>query len=128
MESIDAIFLHIGDSFCRDTYFLVTKIQGILWSIANTVLVFYFLRITDLIRTHNHMKQIRYRYYFLLVTAILPLFLLFAENGTIFFALEAAIYGIQYTILLYSLILERKELMHYFREIVSGKVRKNNEC
>lgn len=121
MESIDAIFLHIGDSFSRETYFLLTKIQGILWSIANTVIVFYFLKIADLIRIHNHLKQIRYRYYFLLVSAILSLFLLFTENGTIFFSLEAAIYGIQYTILLYTMILERKELMHYFREIVSGK-------
>ncbi len=119
MESIDAIFLHIGSGFSRDAYFLLTKIQGILWSIANTVIVFYFLKITDLIRMHNHRKQIRYRYYFLLVSAILSLFLLFTENGTIFFTLEAAIYGIQYTILLYTMILERKELMHHFREIVS---------
>ncbi len=121
MESIDAIFLHIGNSFSRETYFLLTKIQGILWSIANTVIVFYFLKIADLIWIHNHLKLIRYRYYFLLVSAILSLFLLFTENGTIFFSLEAGIYGIQYTILLYTLILERKELMHYFREIVSGK-------
>jgi hypothetical protein len=121
MEPIDTILLHIGSGFSRDTYFLFTKIQGILWSIANTVLVFYFLKITELIRMHNHMKQIRYRYYFLLVSAILSLFLLFAKNGTVFFALEAAIYGIQYTILLYTLVLERKALMNYFREIVSGK-------
>lgn len=121
MESIDLIMLRIGSGFSRDIYFLLTKIQGILWSIANTVLVFYFLKITGLIRKYNHAKQIRYRYYFLLVSAILSLFLLFTENGTVFFALEAAIYGIQYTILLYTLILERKELMNYFREIVSVK-------
>jgi len=121
MESIDLILLRIGSGFSRDIYFLLTKIQGILWSIANTVLVFYFLKITGLIRTYNHAKQIRYRYYFLLVSAILSLFLLFTENGTVFFALEAAIYGIQYTILLYTLILERKELMCYFKEIVSVK-------
>jgi len=121
MNSIDLILLHIGSGFSRDAYFLLTKIQGILWSIANTVLVFYFLKITGLIRKHNHGKKIRYRYYFLLVSAILSLFLLFTENGAIFFSLEAAIYGIQYTILLYTLILERKELMYYFREIVSVK-------
>ena len=121
MDYIDSIFIKIGANFGRDSYYLLTKIQGILWSIANTLLVFYFLKIVGIIRMKNYRKRIRVRYYFLGVTAILSPFLLVTRTGYMFFYLEAAIYGIQYAILLYTLVLERRALLNYFREIVSGK-------
>lgn len=120
MEFIDSLFLLIGTDFSRDTYLLFTRIQGILWSIANTAIVYYFLKITGLIRMIHHRGKIRFRYFFLMVTVILSPFLLFTDSGTVFFALEAAIYGIQYTILLYTLVLERKMLMNHFRGLFSN--------
>ena len=118
MEFIDNILLLIGSEFNREPYMLFTKIQGILWSIANTLIVFYFLKITGLIRIRQQGKPIRFRYFFLLITVILSPFLLFTDSNTVFFALEAAIYGIQYSILLYTLALERKEMMYYFKGII----------
>lgn len=120
MEFIDTILLNIGSDFGRNAYMILTKIQGILWSIANTAIVFFFLKITGLVRMQYHRKTIRFRYFFLLVTVILSPFLLVTDSKTVFFTLEAAIYGIQYTILLYTLVMERKALMHHFREMISG--------
>lgn len=121
MRPFDILFLTIASDFTRDIYFLITRVQGVFWSIANTAIVYVLLKIAGRIRMQHQKRRIRIRYVLLLITAGISLFLPVTRKGNVFFALEAVIYGIQYLILLITVLWEGKWMARRFQELVSGK-------
>ena len=116
MKALDAIFLWIGSNFKMEIYLVVTKIQGILWSIADIVLIFFFLKITDFIRSKTQKEGQVWGYMLLWLSALLTPFLLITKTSRQFFLLESIICGIQYSLLLYTLIVERKRMIGFFKD------------
>ncbi len=106
-------------NFTFDLYLLTTKIQGILWSIADVALVYYFLKIAALTSNDAQSAKMRTRFFCLWLSAILTPFLLFAHTKFQYFALDAVICGLQYLILLVTLTLSGKKMLSHFKQIIA---------
>lgn len=119
MNPFETILLWIGANFTTEVYMYYTKLQGILWSLADIVLVLALLKIADLIRARAQKKKIRFRYLFLLFSAILTPLLVFTQSPKQFFILESIICGTQFVILVYTVVGERKGMMDGIKEIVA---------
>jgi len=115
---MDMVFLEIGKSFSTEAYMLTTKVQGILWSISDIIIIYVMLKIVSLIREKNRKKKIVFRYIFLWLSAILIPFLVFTVNPRQFFILESVIFGLQFSVLIYSVFAETKDTIAFFRKIV----------
>jgi len=111
----DALYW-ISTHFTADTYLVSTKVQGLLWSAADIVLVLVLLRIADLLRRRASTPPIRWRYVLLGLTALLTPLLAWASSPARFLMLESVICGIQFLLLVYTLIAERGR----FVALVSG--------
>jgi len=121
MKILEDMFLWIGSNFTPEAYLFYTKLQGLLWSGADIMLVFMLLRISDFVGERSRRGKIRFRYFFLGASVILTPLLLFTRTRREFFVLESVICGLQFAILLYTVIAERKGLMAFFREMVEIK-------
>lgn len=118
---MNMILFEIGKNFSTEAYMLTTKIQGILWSISDIIIIYFVLKIASLIREKNQKKKIRFRYIFLWLSAVLVPFLLFAVTPRQFFILESVIFGLQFSVLIYSVFAETKDTVTFFRKIVVDK-------
>ncbi len=121
MNAFKTLLLWVGTGFTTEIYMISTKIQGIAWSIADIVLVFILLKIVDLVRQSSGKKRIFYRYLLLLVSAVLTPSLLFTQTARQIFILESIICGMQFAILVYTVIAERKDLLHFVKELAIAK-------
>ena len=110
MEFITHLFMWVGRHFTTETYMVLTKAQGMVWSMADIALVYAFLKISDFIRSLVGQKNIRYRYYLLYFTAVLTPLILATENPRQLYLLEALVCGIQFAVLVLTLVIERKGL------------------
>jgi hypothetical protein len=115
---MDMFFLEIGKSFSTEAYMLTTKVQGILWSISDIIIIYVMLKIVSLIREKNCKKKILLRYIFLWFSAVLVPFLVFTVTPRQFFILESVIFGLQFSVLIYSVFAETKDTIAFFRKIV----------
>lgn len=120
MTSLEAAFSWIALHFTTEAYMLSSKIQGILWSMADLALIFVLLKISDFVRTRAGRKKIRLRYVLLSFSAILTPLLAFTREPKEFFILESIICGIQFSLLLYSIAVESKGMKDFFEEILSS--------
>ena len=118
---MDMIFLEIGKNFSTEAYMLTTKVQGILWSISDIIIIYFMLKIASLIREKNQKKKILLRYIFLWLSAVLVPFLVFTVTPRQFFILESVIFGLQFSVLIYSVFVETKDTITFFRKIVVDK-------
>ena len=119
MRLVEGIFLWVGANFSTEVYMLSTKIQGILWSMADIALVYLLLKIATLVRAKKQKKKIIFRYFFLWFSALLTPLLIFTDESEQFFLLESIIFATQYAILLYTLIVERKGMIDVVKEVVA---------
>jgi len=117
-ELTDMFFWEIGKRFSTEAYLLTTKVQGILWSISDIIIIYVMLKIISLIREKNRKKKIIFRYIFLWLSAILVPFLVFTASPRQFFILESVIFGLQFCVLIYSVITEAKDTIAFFRKMV----------
>ena len=115
---MDMVFLEIGKSFSTEAYMLTTKVQGILWSISDIIIIYVMLKIVSLIREKNRKKKIIFRYILLWLSAVLVPFLVFTVTPSQFFILESVIFGLQFSVLIYSVFAETKDTITFFRKIV----------
>ncbi|MFH1351719.1 MAG: hypothetical protein ABII26_12420 [Pseudomonadota bacterium] len=115
---MDAVLLWIGANFTEEVYLFYTKLQGIIWSAADICLVFFVLKVADLARAKERKRKILWRYISLWISAALTPFLLLTKTKNEFFTLESIICGIQFSILVYTLISERKITIKLIREII----------
>jgi len=117
---IEKILFEIGIEFSTETYMLTTKVQGILWSISDIIIIYFMLKIASLIREKNQKKRILFRYIFLWLSVVLVPFLVFTVTPKQFFILESVIFGLQFSVLIYSVFAEAKDTLAFFRKIVAG--------
>ena len=117
MDLLDPAFLWIADHFTPGAYLASTKVQGLVWSAADLLLVFAFLRIADVLRAIEGIPSIRWRYLFLAVTALLTPLLVFAQSSRGILLLESLICGVQFLILVATLILERARFLDLARRL-----------
>jgi len=120
MKPLEAAFSWIALHFTTEAYMLSSKIQGILWSMADLALIFILLKISDVVRSRAGRRKILFRYILLCFSAILTPLLAFTQEPKEFFILESIICGIQFSILLYSIAVEGKDMMDFFKEILSS--------
>lgn len=121
MEIATNTLLWAGNHFSHEIYFTTTKIQGLSWSLADIALVWYMLKIADFIRNRTGKPKITWRYYFLLLSAILTPFLLVMKTSKHFFILEAVIFALQYLLLLYSVIVEKKDVLIFIKATIQNR-------
>ena len=119
MDLIAEIFLWVGANFTSGVYMYSTKVQGIIWSISDILLVLALLKITGLARARFRKSKIRIRYLFLALSAILTPLLIFTAKPIQIFMIEALVCGIQFCILGYTVVMERQVLLDYVREFTS---------
>jgi hypothetical protein len=105
------VVLWIGSNFNAGLYLLTSKIQAVLWSAGDVVLVFAALRIADLARRKAGMRRLNVLYGLLWLTVLLTPLLVFAATRRQFFLLECTICGLQFLILLYVALSERSRIL-----------------
>ncbi len=113
--------LWVGSHFSHEVYYTTTKVQGIFWSLADIIIAWYMIRIAAFIRNRSGRPKIIWRYYFLLLSAILTPFLLVMKTSRHFFILEAVIFAIQYLLLIYSVVAERKVVLLFIKETIQNR-------
>ena len=116
LEPLEAAFLWVGAHFTAEVYLFSSKLQGIVWSAADIVLVLALLKIADFVRHRSGQKKIVFRYLFLWLSALITPGMLFAQSPQQFFLLEAAICGMQFLILVYTVVVERKRMAAVMRK------------
>ena len=121
MRYIDEIFLWLGAVFTMETYMFHTKVQGILWSVADVILILVLLRIADHTRAGTKRERIIWRYVLLCLTAVITPLLLLSKTPREFFLLESVICGTQFVILVYSIIVERRGALDFFKGMMNEK-------
>lgn len=117
MDLLDASFLWIASQFGRDAYLVSTKVQGLVWSAADLVLVFVFLRIAGVLRARGGDPPIRWRYVALGLTALLTPLLVLARSPREILLLESLVCGLQFLILVITLVLERTRFAALARQL-----------
>ncbi len=120
MDFLARSLLWLGTHFSTEAYLLSTKVQGLLWSAADILLVLAFLRIADVLRSRHGVRPIRTRYLLLAATAVLTPALAFAPTSRWILILESVICGGQFLILAATLLLERTRLLGLVRELGRG--------
>ena len=127
MSALEELLIWIGTNFTLEAYMTYAKIQGLLWSLADIGLVLAFLKISDFIRQKRGRKNIKIRYFFLYFSAALTPFIVLTKTPKHFYILESCICGIQFFILIYSVIAERKDLIDFFKTQMAnqGKIEKS---
>ncbi len=118
MEILTNMLLWVGSHFSHEVYYATTKIQGIFWSLADIAIAWYMLKIADFIRNRTGRPKIIWRYYLLLLSAILTPVLLVLKTAKHFFILEAVIFAIQYLLLMYSVFAERKGVLLFIKATI----------
>jgi hypothetical protein len=119
MTFLESLFLKIGETFTIDHYLLYTKIQAVAWSCADILILFMLLKIASLVRQKSHRSTIRFRYFILWATAVFTPALILGDTARQIFLLESLICGVQFAVLLYTVITERRGVMAFLKEIVS---------
>lgn len=102
-----------SEYFTVAMYLQATKIQGIFWSAADIMLVYYFLKIAALCDGDPNRAKMTARYALLWVSALLTPLLLITQTQDQYFILDAVICGIQYLILLYTLVRSGKGMTNH---------------
>jgi hypothetical protein len=117
VDLLDPAFLWIAARFTPEAYMVSTKVQGLVWSLADLLLVFVFLRIADTLREGQGAPPIRWRYALLAATALATPLLLFAASSRAILLLESLICGVQFLILVATLVLERARFLGLARRL-----------
>ncbi len=116
MKHFEKFLVWIAFNLTDSRFLLFTKIQGILWSIADIALVYFFLKIADSARIRYGELPIRKRYLLLWISAALTPLLVFATSLKQIFILESVVCGIQYAILIVTVIGERRRILKLYKE------------
>ena len=91
----------IGENFPPEAYLTLTRVEGLLWTAADYVLVIYMLRIANLIRRATGARAHRISWVILAATVPFAALLPIAPNGQAFFRLELAVTMPHFALILY---------------------------
>ena len=113
MINPDSIFYWLAINFTGERYIFYTTNQGIIWSLADIILVLALLLIADSIRRVQERKRIKIRYGLLAFTALTTPLLLFAQTPARIFYIESIVCGLQFLILVFTLITDSRSAVRY---------------
>lgn len=91
----------IGSHFTHEQYMFWTRVQGTLWTVADVVLIFYLIRITNLFRRHLKLRQHLGSYAVLGATLPFAALVPVVEDARTFFYLELAVTVPHFLLILY---------------------------
>lgn len=115
------LLLGISRTFDYHAYMRLTRIQAIFWSLADIIMILVFLRIVELLLRKKGGRLSVWRYFFLLISALMTPMLLKAGSSRSFLLTEAAIFTIQYLLLIYTLIRDGRSVLDILILYRSGK-------
>ncbi len=107
---LDNIFLWIGANFTDEAYILSTKIHGVLWSIADVIVILTVLNVVWLFGKKDGGKFPVVRLTLLGVSAALIPFLIWTNTPRDFYYLDSGIVMIQLFVLIYTIIRNGKDI------------------
>ena len=113
------LILWAAEWFGEKEYMRVTKIEGVLWTVADLVLVFYLLRLADHVRKKDGQTKATVRWTVFFITLLASPFLLLTSEPASFFRLEIVICTTHFLVILYSIVMEGRRLAHYLPYIFS---------
>lgn len=111
------LLLWISKNFDKTAYLGLTKIQGLLWSVADIVMILTFLLVVDILVRKQGSRVSCWRYILLFSTVLMTPFLLFTRSSQAFFLLESVIFGIQYFVLLYTLVKNSRPVVQVLMDL-----------
>lgn len=115
----DAI-LWLGERFSPDQYLFWTRIQCLMWTSADLVIVYYLLRIANLGRQQIGIRLHRYSYVILALTIPGMPFVAIARTGMQVFLLELAITVPHFLLILYILAANYRHGPKAFRKLTAS--------
>ena len=119
MSGLDVLFHWLALNFTGERYMFYTKVQGLLWSLADVILVFTLLKLADVVRKTTGQKKIKGRYVLLYISALLTPLLIPARTPEQIFFVESIVCGIQFLILAATLASESRGVMEYLARKIS---------
>jgi len=122
----EKFLLAVGSGFTLESYMIVTKFQGILWGCADILFIYFLLKISDIAKKDNNKKKIIVRYIMLWLSAVLIPFLIFTETSEQFFALESIIFALQLSALLFTAVMDAKDIMLFLQKVLTEKNMREN--
>jgi len=87
-----------------DLFFILAKLEGMVWSIVDFLLIFWALKLVNLNRSLNKKKPYKKLFHLLYLSFLLTPLILFVPDFFWFFAIEIIVLNIQYFILGYSFL------------------------
>lgn len=118
MNCIEDFLLLISKYFTKDIYLLTAKTQAIIWSAADTILIFFFLKIINFIRLKANKEKALSGYIFLWISTFFIFLIPFAGTFQEFSILEAIVCSIQFSILITALLFTRKDLLLFLEKLI----------
>jgi uncharacterized membrane protein len=113
------LFIYLARNFVKGEYIKLTVFQGLLWSAADIFLVFCLLRVRDVVQSSGSQASARLRYILLGFSALLTPLLFFCRQSGTFFFMESVIFGLQYGILIYTLVRDSSSILAELKEHIS---------
>lgn len=111
MAVFESAFLWLALNFQTARYMWHTRLQAFWWSVADVLLILAFLKIVDLLKRESGAGGIRYRYWWLWATAALKAAPFFFNTPDAFISLDFFICGLQYGILVYTIVVDYRLLL-----------------
>jgi hypothetical protein len=114
---IEFVLLKTGENFTPELFNIFTKIQEFLWSCAELSLIYFCLKIADIARIiRGKRKIVARRILFWCLVIANPFLLCFAPPAT-----HDKLMFLNFSVLIYTAISERRDLMSLFFESEEGK-------
>jgi hypothetical protein len=116
---LNQAILWLGERFSPEQYLFWTRIQCLMWTSADVVIVYYLLRIANLGRRLIGVRAHRYSYVILVLTLPGMPFIALAQNGSQIFLLELAITVPHFLLILYVLAANYRHGPKAFRRLTT---------
>ncbi len=122
---MEKVLIYINQNFSYEIYILSTKIQGLIWTIADIILVFCVLKIINIARSSLNKEPTIFRYALLIISIALVPLLILTRSSDEFFRVESFLCGIQFLILIYTVLYDRKSFIRYLE--IKGILREDKK-
>lgn len=95
-----------------ELFFQLAKIEGILWSVSDFFMIYFFIKYIDVIRKQNNLKTYKKLYYLLYFSFCITPLILFTKDFFNYLLVEIVVLNIQYFILIYIMIKNYKLIIN----------------
>lgn len=116
------ILREIGPYFSSDAYLTWTRVQCVLWTAADVVIVVVLLLMANRVRTAVGVRPHVYSFILVALTVCLVPFVILASTGRLVFLLELLVTVPHFLLILYVLLADRKYFIHIATEVLPNRV------